>query len=171
MSPESRRMPHLRDAQRPQHLVERADGVRHAGLAGVVGVDEQDGVRRVRLAVGAEGVILGVEHLHPGVGHRAAGVHAVELVGDRAGGAGAAADVGSARAEDGSVRALRAAGAELQHRRPWPRGRCGWPWWRSGSGGSRQAADTFPRAAPRWRARAPSTIGSRGKTGVPSGTA
>jgi len=106
----------VRDALRPQHLVERADGVRHAGLQAVVGVHEQGGVVGVRLAVGAEGVELGVEHLHPGVRHRAAGVHAVYLVRDRAGGAGAAADVGSARAEDRTVRALCAAGAELEHR-------------------------------------------------------
>ena len=108
----------MRDTLRPQHLVERADGVRHAGLQAVVGIHEQGGVIGVRLAVGAEGVELGVEHLHPGVRHRAAGVHAVYLVRDRAGGAGAAADVGSARAEDRTVRALCAAGAELEHRAP-----------------------------------------------------
>ena len=105
-----------RDAQRLEHLVEGADGVRHAGLQAVVGVHEQGGVVRIGLAVGAEGVELGVEHLHPGVCHRAAGVHAVHLVRDRAGGAGTAADVSGARAEDRPVGTLRAARAELEHR-------------------------------------------------------
>ena len=49
------------------------------------------------------------------MGHRAAREYAVELIGDRAGRSVAAADVGSARAEDSSLRALRPAGAELQH--------------------------------------------------------
>ena len=106
----------MRDALWPQHFVECADGVRNAGLQAVVGVHKQGSVVGIRLAVGAEGVELGVKHLHPGVRHRAAGVHAVQLVRDRAGSPGAAADVGSARAENRAVSALRAAGAEFQHR-------------------------------------------------------
>ena len=70
----------VRDALRPQHFVECADGVRNAGLQAVVGVHKQGSVVGIRLAVGAEGVELGVKHLHPGVRHRAAGVHAVQLV-------------------------------------------------------------------------------------------
>ena len=62
-----------------------------------------------------EGVVLGVEHLHPGVGHRAERGHAVELVRDGAGRADAAADVGGACADDGGGGALRAAGAEFHH--------------------------------------------------------
>ena len=55
----------LGDAHGAEHLVERADGVGYAGLEGVEGVHEQDGVIRIGLAVADEGVILGVEHLHP----------------------------------------------------------------------------------------------------------
>ena len=49
------------------------------------------------------------------MGHGAPGGHAVELVGDGAGGAGAAADVSSPRPVDGAAGALGPAGAELQH--------------------------------------------------------
>ena len=52
------------------------------------------------------------------MGHGAAGGHAVQLVGDGAGRAGTAADVGRPGAGDGAVRALGPAGAELQHRPP-----------------------------------------------------
>ena len=60
----------------------------------IIGVHQQRGVVGVDLAVGLEGLILTVEHLDPGVGHGAAGGHAVQLVGDGAGGSGTAADVG-----------------------------------------------------------------------------
>ena len=49
------------------------------------------------------------------MGHRAAGRNAVELVGQRAGRAFAAADVSGARAVDRRVDALRPAGAEFQN--------------------------------------------------------
>ena len=52
------------------------------------------------------------------MGHGAAGGHAVELVGQRAGRALAAADIGRARTVDRGVDALGAAGAELQHHAP-----------------------------------------------------
>ena len=106
----------LGDALRAQHLVKGADGVWDAGVERVVGVHQHDGVAGIKLAVGLEGVVLGVEHLHPGVGHRAERGHAVELVRDGAGRADAAADVGGACADDGGVRTLRPAGAKLQHR-------------------------------------------------------
>ena len=109
------------DAHGLEHIVEGADGVGNAGFERVVGIYEQHRVRRVALAVGAEGVILGIEHLHPGVRHRAESGNAVELVGDRAGGAGAARDIRRARAEDRRVRPLRPAGAEFHHRAA-PRG-------------------------------------------------
>ena len=103
------------NAQRAEHLVEGPDGVGHAGAQGVVGVDQQNGVGRVGLAVGAEGVQLAVEHLHPGMGHGAAGIDAENLIRHGAGCPGTAADIGRASAEDGAVGALRPAGAELQH--------------------------------------------------------
>ena len=49
------------------------------------------------------------------MGHGAERRRAVELVGNGAGGAAAAGDVGGARTVDGGGRALRAAGAELHH--------------------------------------------------------
>ena len=50
------------------------------------------------------------------MGHGASGGHAVQLVGDGAGGSGTAADIGRPRAGDGGVGALGPAGAEFQHR-------------------------------------------------------
>ena len=49
------------------------------------------------------------------MGHRAERGRTVELVGDGAGGAAAARDIGGARAVDGGGRTLRAAGAKLHH--------------------------------------------------------
>ena len=72
----------------------------------------------IDLAVGLERLVLAVKHLHPGVGHGAAGGDAVELVGDGAGRSPAAADVCGPGAGDGAVGALGPAGAELQHRAP-----------------------------------------------------
>ena len=105
----------FRNAERLQDLVESADGIRHAAAQGVVCVHKQGGVLRVGLAVGAEGVELGGEHLHPGVGHGAARGDAVDLVGEHAGRTGAAAYKGGSRPENGGVRALGAAGAEFEH--------------------------------------------------------
>ena len=105
----------LGDAQRLEHVVKGADGVGNTGFQRVVGIHQQRGVGGVCLAVGLEGLVFAVEHLHPRVRHGAAGGHAVNLIGDGAGGAGAAADIGSACAHDGRVSALRPAGAELQH--------------------------------------------------------
>ena len=70
----------------------------------------------IDLAVGLEGVILRIEHLHPRMGHGAAGGNAVDLVRDGAGRTGDTADVGGTGADDGGIRPLRPAGAELQHR-------------------------------------------------------
>ena len=53
------------DALRPQHFLEDADGVRHTALQGVVGVHQQGCVGGVKLAVGLEGFVFTVEHLHP----------------------------------------------------------------------------------------------------------
>ena len=69
----------------------------------------------VELAVGLEGGVLVGEHLHPGVGHGAAGGGAVHPVGQGTGGAGAAGDVGGAGPQHGGVRPLRPAGAKLGH--------------------------------------------------------
>ena len=88
------------------HLVERLDGVGHAGLQRVVGVYQQRGVGGIDLAVRLKRVIFVVEHLHPRMGHCAACRHAVDLVGDGAGRPGAAADIGRPCADDGRVRAL-----------------------------------------------------------------
>ncbi len=119
-------MPHLRmptdaalaDAQGLQHLIKGPDGIRHTGLEHIVGIHQQRGIVGIDLAVGLECLILAVEHLDPGMGHGAAGRYAVQLVGDRAGGACTAADISRPGSGDGAVRALGPAGAELQHRSP-----------------------------------------------------
>ena len=105
----------LGDAQGLQDLVEGPDGVGHAGFQSVVGIHQQSGIVGIHLAVGGEGLQLGVEHLDPGVGHGAAGAHAEELVGDGAGGAVAAADVSGAGTQHGGIGTLGPAGTELQN--------------------------------------------------------
>ena len=99
----------LGDAHGAKHLVERADGVGYAGLERVERVHEQDGVVGIGLAVADEGVILGVEHLHPRVRHRPRCGNAVDLIGHGAGRACAAADERGSRAGDGARNALCAA--------------------------------------------------------------
>ena len=95
------------------------------------------------------------------MGHRAAGRNAVELVGQRAGRALAAADVSGARAIDRRVDALRPAGAEFQNgaalRGP-----------HDAVGLRRDEALVVERQQQK---RLDELIGSRGKIGVPSGTA
>ena len=108
----------LLDAQGLQHRVKGPDGVRHAGFQGVVGVHQQRRVVGVEPAVRFKRLVLGVEHLDPGVGHGAPGGHVVELVGDGAGRPGAAADIRRPGPGDGPVGALGPAGAEFQHRPP-----------------------------------------------------
>ena len=102
------------DAQLPEH----PDGRGHAGLEDAVGVHQQNGVVRINLAVGAEGGVLVVVHLHPGVGHGPRGGHAVQLVGHGAGGAGAAGDVAGPGPQQSAAGTLGPAGAELGHRPP-----------------------------------------------------
>ena len=109
-------MPHLVTPRGLQHLLEGTDGVGHAGAQYIVGVHQQGGIVGVELAVGLEGGVLVGEHLHPGVGHGAGGGGAVVLVGHGAGGGRAASDVGGPGAQDGSLRPLGPAGAELGHR-------------------------------------------------------
>ena len=104
------------DTQRLEHLVERFDGVGDTGLQRVIGVHQQGRVGGIGLAVGLECLVLVVEHLYPGVGHGAAGGHAVHLVRDGAGRTGTAADIGRPRTDNGRVGPLGTAGAELQHR-------------------------------------------------------
>ena len=111
----------LGDAHGAQHLVEGPDSVGHAAFQRVVGIHQQHGVGGVDLAVGLEGLVLGGEHLHPGVGHGTHGGYAVDLVGDGAGGPRHTADVGGSGPHHGGVHPLGPAGAEL-HDRPALRG-------------------------------------------------
>ena len=106
----------LGDPLGDQHLPKGPDGVGHAGTQHVVGVHQQGGVVGVQLTVGLEGGVLVGEHLHPGVGHGAGGGGAVPLVGHGAGGGGTAGDVAGPGAQQGAVRPLGPAGAELRHR-------------------------------------------------------
>ena len=98
-----------------QHLVGHADGVGHARLEHIIGIDQEDAVVRVDLGVGLERLVLRVKHLHPGVRHGAARRDLVVAVGQHAGRALAAADVGCARAVDRTVVALCTARTELEH--------------------------------------------------------
>ena len=106
----------IRDAEGLQHLVEGADRVRHAALQHVIGIDEQSRRGRIQFAVGAEGLVFVAEHLNPGVRHRARCGNAVDLVGNRAGGGRASADIRGARTEDRGVSALCASRAEFADR-------------------------------------------------------
>ena len=65
-----------------------------------------------------EGLILAVEHLHPGMRHGPGGGHAVDLVRDRTGRSRAAADKRGPCPGHRARDALRAAGAEFQHGPP-----------------------------------------------------
>ena len=98
-------------------FVEDPDGVGNAALQHVVGVDQQRAVIGIMLCVSGERFVLGVEQLHPGVGHGAQRGDAVFGFADRAGRAGNAADVGCPRAEDGRGCAVGSAGTEF-HDRP-----------------------------------------------------
>ena len=71
---------------------------------------------RVYFAVGAEGVQLAVEHLHPRMRHGAARRDAEHLVRQSAGGGAAPADEGGAGTQNGGVCPLRAAGTEFTDR-------------------------------------------------------
>ncbi len=92
-----------------------ADCVWHTGLEYIISVNQEYAVIRINIRISLEGFVLAVKHLHPGVRHRAAGRNLVVTVGQNAGRALTAADVGSACAEDGAVIALCTAGAELEH--------------------------------------------------------
>ena len=78
-------------------LLCHADGVRNTGFEYIIGIDEEYAVVRINLGIGLEGLVLAVEHLHPGVRHRAAGRDAVVAVGQNAGSTLTAADEGCAR--------------------------------------------------------------------------
>ena len=80
------------------------------------GIDQQGAGGGVGLGVGPEGVVFGGEHLHPAVGDGAQRRDLVLPVGDCAGGADAAADVGGPGPQDRRVIALGPAGAELHDR-------------------------------------------------------
>ena len=103
-------------AQGLQHLVEHLDGVGHAALGHVVSIHQQHAAVGIKPGVGGKGLVLAVKHLHPAVGHGAAGGDAEVPGGHDAAGGGAAADVGGAGAVDRGVVPLGAAGAELHHR-------------------------------------------------------
>ena len=55
-------------------------------------------------------------HLHPGMGHGAAGFDAEKLIGNGTGSAVAAADISGTGTQNGSVGTLGTAGTEFQHR-------------------------------------------------------
>ena len=98
-----------------QHLIKDTDGIGYTGLQGVVGIHQQRGIIGIDLTIGFEGFIFRIEHLHPGMSHGAAGLHAEMLVGYGAGSAVTAADIGCSCAQNGSIGALCPAGAEFQN--------------------------------------------------------
>jgi hypothetical protein len=105
----------LPDAHGPQDALECLDRVGDAAVEDVVGVDEQGSVVGIKLAIGLECLQLGIEALDPRVGHCPAGRDAVLLIGYRAGGAGAAADVSRPGAQYRGVGPLGPPGSELHH--------------------------------------------------------
>ena len=106
----------LFDPQRLQHFVEYLDRIGYTGLQGVVGIHQQGGIIGVHLTIGFECFIFGIEHLHPGMGHSAACINTEQLIGDGAGRAVTATDIGGSCAQNGCVCALRPTGTEFQHR-------------------------------------------------------
>ena len=98
-----------------QHLVEGTNGIGNTAFQGIVGIHQQGGVIGVDLTVGLERLILGGEHLDPGMSHGTAGRHTEELVGNRTGRSLAAADVGCSGTHNSTVGTLGPAGAKLQH--------------------------------------------------------
>ena len=104
------------DSLRHQHLLEHPDGIGHAAFQGVVGVYQQGCVVGIDLTVCLEGLILAVEHLHPGMGHGAASRNAIHLIGQGAGSTGAAANISRSCADNRRIRPLGTTGAKLQHR-------------------------------------------------------
>ncbi len=105
-------------AQRLQHLVEHPNGIGHPAVQHAVGVHQKQAVVRVQLGIALEGLVLARKHLHPAVGHGARGGDAELAVGHHAAGGRTAANIGRARAIQGRVIALGAAGAKLQHLPP-----------------------------------------------------
>ena len=75
-------------------FLEDFDGIGNTAFQHIEGIHQQAGIFRIDAAIRTEGLQFRIEHLHPGMGHGTAGPHAVELVGDGAGGAVAAADIG-----------------------------------------------------------------------------
>ena len=121
------------EADAPERAAQLGGAAR--AFEGVVGVDQLDGGVAEHALQLAEGLDLAGERHHPGVGGGAHHGDAVAESGQRVAGAGAAADVGGARAEHAGFGRVGAARAELDdragRRRP-PRSAP--PWWRSGSG-------------------------------------
>ena len=102
---------------------------------GVVGIDQLDGGVAEHALQFAEGVHLAGEGHHPGVRGGAHHGDAVAEAGERVAGAGAAADVGGARAQRAGFGRVGAARAELDDRASGGgRRRSARLWWRSGSG-------------------------------------
>ena len=102
-------------AHRQQHLLEHLYGVRHAAFERVVGIDQQGRVVGIQLAVRLERVVFAVEHLDPRMRHGAACRNTEQLVAQRAGSAGTAADIRRPCAQNRAAGSLRSARTEFQH--------------------------------------------------------
>ena len=98
------------------HPLEGLNGIRHALLQGVIGVDEERAGGGIELCVGLEGLKLAVKAHDPAVGMGAHYRDIKQLAAEHVGGAGAAADDGRSCAVGSGIRSLGAAQAELHNR-------------------------------------------------------
>ena len=105
-------------AQRIEHVLGGANGVRNARVYDVVGIDEEDGIVGVRLGILLECRVFVVIVHDPAVRHRAADGDAEELTREHRRRRGRAADVGGACAVDGGVDVVCAACAEVGNDAP-----------------------------------------------------
>ena len=105
-------------AHRLQHFLGHANGVGHAAFQHVVGVHQKRAAVGIGAGVLFKGrVLVRVEH-HPGVRYRPGNGDIEHLPGQHRGGGIHAADVGGARAVDGGVDVVGAAGAEIADHAP-----------------------------------------------------
>ena len=105
----------LGDTQRLQNLIENTDRIGNTGFQRVIGIDQQRAVVGIQLRIGLKCFILRIMHLNPGMCHGTTGLDAEKLIGNGAGGAVTAADIGSTGTQDSCVSTLRAAGTEFQN--------------------------------------------------------
>ena len=86
-----------------EDLLGAADGVGGSRPEDVVGVDEQDGSRRIQAGVAGERLVLGIVVHHPAVGHRTAYRYSEHLAREDGGAPCRASDVRGSRSVHGGI--------------------------------------------------------------------